>query len=724
MGVKKQDLLELFQSNPDKKFTFEDIVKVFRVNTKPRKKLMPYIQSLLNTRDIFRDIDGRYKLNKDKKIKTEAGAGALPQRRGNSKPAIIAIGRFIKNQAGFGFVATAGDFDDVYLDKQQVEWNGLMNGDVVKVKVDFNPRQRKYAGTFIEFVARRDNTLIGRLIQHHGGFAVKVRGTNEVVTIQHGQLQHARKDDWVEVEIKKHSTGRAPAMCEVKKIVDDDDYVVIKELGIRDTFEEKVLAEAEKIKEPEQNNSFYDADNITDDKNNKRVNLSKFNFVTIDGEDAKDFDDAVFYRKTEDGYKLYVAIADVSHYVLQGAAIDAEAYERTTSIYFPDRAIPMLPNNLSENICSLKPDRYRYVFTFEIRFDEKGNVKNSKLYSAVIKSKARLTYTAVQKILDPKFTAPLGMEPNLDNVTPEIKEMLHGMCTLYKLLRNKSKTRGTIFMNVPEAQIIINDDGTIKNIVERPVWDSHSLIEEFMIAANIEAAKKMKAQNLGIYRVHEQPDPDKLKSYAETARLYKIAFDPLWKHAQAFSKFLDGLKDNPAKGLLNKLFLRSLKKAQYSNLPQGHFALALLDYTHFTSPIRRYPDLMVHRLLKNVMHGYTDEKVKVAADHCSDGELKSQSAERSIVKIKQARYLENKIGEEFLGEFCGFNDYGAFVQLKDIFIEGYLPFSNMGHEMLTFDESRMALTGKQGKVRYRLGDDIKVYVSNVDVFEGRIEFSL
>jgi len=723
MGVKKQDLLELFQSNPDKKFTFEDIVKVFRVGTKPRKKLMPYIQALVNTGEIFRDIDMRYKLNKDKKTKAELKAPTQQQRRGNIKPAVTAVGKFIKNKGGFGFVATAEDFEDVYLDKQQVEWNGLMNGDVVKVKVDYNPRQRKYAGTFIEFVSRRDSTVIGRLIQHHGGFAVQVRGTNEVVAIQHGQVKKARTDDWVEVEIKTHSKGRTPAMGEVKKIVDDDDYIVIKELGIRDEFEQKVLDEAAKIKEPEQKDSFYDAENITDDRNGKRVNHSKLNFVTIDGEDAKDFDDAVFYRKTEDGHKLYVAIADVSHYVTQGTAIDSEAYERTTSIYFPDRAVPMLPNNLSENICSLKPDRYRYVFTFEIRFDEKGNVKNSKLYSAVIKSKARLTYTAVQKVLDPKFTAPLGMEPNLGNVSPEIKEMLDGMYALYKLLRNKSKARGTIFMNIPEAQIIINDDGSIKNIVERPVWDSHSLIEEFMIAANTEAAKRMKAQNLGVYRVHEQPDPDKLKSYAETARLYKIAFDPLWKHAQDFSKFLDGLKDNPAKGLLNKLFLRSLRKAQYSNLPQGHFALALLDYTHFTSPIRRYPDLIVHRLLKNA-HGYTEEKVKIAADHCSDGELKSQAAERSIVKIKQARYLENKIGEEFIGEFCGFNDYGAFVQLKDIFIEGYLPFSNMGHELLTFDEPKMALTGKQGKVRYRLGDDITVYVSSVDVFEGRIEFSL
>jgi len=721
MGVKKQDLLELFRSSPDKKFTFEDIVKAFRVGTKPRKKLMPYIQSLMNTGDIFRDIDGRYKLSKDKKVKPQVST--VPQRGRNAKPAVTAIGKFIKNQAGFGFVATAEDFDDVYLDKQQVEWNGLMNGDVVKVRVDYNPRQRKYSGTFIEFVSRRDSTVMGRLIQHHGGFAVQVRGTNEVIAIQHGQVKRARTDDWVEVEIKKHSSGRAPAMGEVKKIVDDDDYIVIKELGLRDEFEQKTIDEAEKIKEPEQNDSFYDAENIMDDRNNKRINQSKLNFVTIDGEDAKDFDDAVFYRKTEDGHKLYVAIADVSHYVLQGSVIDAEAYERTTSVYFPDRAIPMLPAKLSENICSLKPDRYRYVFTFEIRFDEKGNVRNSKLYSSVIKSKARLTYTAVQKVLDPKFKAPLGMEPNLDNVTPEIKEMLQGMYTLYKLLRNKSKARGTIFMNIPEAQIIINDDGSIKNIVERPVWDSHSLIEEFMIAANIEAAKRMKAQNLGVYRVHEQPDPDKLKSYAETARLYKIAFDPLWKHAQDFSKFLDGLKDNPAKGLLNKLFLRSLRKAQYSNLPQGHFALALLDYTHFTSPIRRYPDLIVHRLLKNA-NSYTDDKVKVASDHCSDGELKSQAAERSIVKIKQARYLENKIGEEFVGEFCGFNDYGAFVQLKDIFIEGYLPFSNMGHELLVFDEPKMALTGKQGKVRYRLGDDIKVYVASVDVFEGRIEFSL
>ncbi len=716
MGVKKQDVLGFFYSNPDKKFSFDELVKAFGITTKPRKKLMPLIQSLMNTGDVYRTVDGRYSYNKDKKVKVKE----VDRSKGKKLP--NTAGRFIKNPGGFGFVVTE-EYDDVYLDKQQVEWNGLMNGDIVKIEVSFNPRQRKYAGTFVEFISRRENTAVGRLVQHHGGFAVSIRGTKELVAIQHGRLNRARTDDWVEVEIKKHSTGRAPALGEVARVIKDDDYLVIKELGIRDKFEQNLINEANNIKEPQQKDDFYGAEYILDDRNNKRLDHSRLDFVTIDGEDAKDFDDAVCYKKNENEQILYVAIADVSHYVIPGTAIDNEAYERTTSIYFPDRAVPMLPEQLSSNICSLLPDRYRYVFTFEIHFDKGGNVRSSKLYPAVIKSKARLTYTSVQKILEPSFTAPSGLEPDLSNIGPQIKEMLKGMNSLYRILRNKSKERGTIFMNIPEAQIFLNDDGSVKNIIERPVWDSHSLIEEFMIAANIEAAKMMKQRSLGVYRVHEQPDPEKLRSYAETAKLYKVPFDVKWKHARDFSRFLEGLKNNPAKPLLNRLFLRSLKKAKYSNLPEGHFALALSDYTHFTSPIRRYPDLIVHRLLKT-LHNYDDEKTRIAADHCSDGELKSQEAERNIVKIKQARYLENKIGQEFEGEISGFNDYGIFVQLKDVFIEGYLRFSNTGHEMLTFNETRMAALSQQGKLRYRLGDSIRVYVASVDVFEGRIEFSL
>ena len=707
MSIKKQDVLEFFRSNPDKKFTFDDLVKFFRISTKPRKKLYPFLQALMNTGEVARDQNGNYSFNKGGKPKTK---GPTPQRR-VSKYA-DAIGRFIKNQAGFGFVVTE-EYDDVYLDKQQVEWNGLMNGDVVKIKIDFNPRQKKYAGTFIEFISRRDSTIVGQLVQHHGGFSVRVRGTNELVAVQHGQLSRARKDDWVEMEIKKHSTGRAPAMGEIKKVIKDDDYLVIKQLGIRDAFPEKVIKDAELINEP----------NPEDPSFKSRVDHTDFCFVTIDGEDAKDFDDAVCYKRTDKGHLLYVAIADVSHYVIQRSSLDEEAYQRTTSIYFPDRAVPMLPDALSSNVCSLLPDRYRYVHTFEIHYDHKGNVLHSKLYQAVIRSKARLTYTSVQKTIDPSFVPPVGLEPDLSNITEEVRKMVLDMHGLYKILRNNSKSRGTLFMNIPEAQIILNDDGSIKTIVERPVWDSHSLIEEFMIAANIEAAKKMKAQMLGVYRVHELPDPEKLHNYAATAKLYKVPFDENWKKAADFSKFLESLKNNPARTLLNKLFLRSLKKAKYSNLPEGHFALSLLDYTHFTSPIRRYPDLVVHRLLKKT-HDYTDQKLKTISDVCSDGELRAQEAERSIVKIKQARYLEDQIGKEFPGEICGFNDYGTFVQLKEAFIEGYLPFSSMGHEMLSFDEARMAAIGKQGKVRYKLGDDIKVYVASVNVFEGKIEFSL
>ncbi|MCX6113178.1 MAG: RNB domain-containing ribonuclease, partial [Proteobacteria bacterium] len=377
----------------------------------------------------------------------------------------------------------------------------------------------------------------------------------------------------------------------------------------------------------------------TDERGVKRKNLSLIPTVTIDGKTARDFDDAVSYKNMGDDHLLYVSIADVSHYVMPNSAIDKEAQKRTTSVYFPDRAIPMLPESLSNEICSLKPNRYRYCMTAEMLFDKHGHVKNTKIYPSVIKSSYRFTYEKAQKIIQPDFNGAGPKDLDISDVDQKIKKMIKGMFSLYLILRKNSEKRGTLFLDIPEAEIIVDEKGNIQDIKKRPVWDSHTLIEEFMVSANIQTAKKMKETGKGVYRIHEKPNPEKLQNYADIARIYKTAFDPLWENAGDLSTYLKGLEKNPARSLLNKMLLRSLKKAKYSSARDiGHFALALVDYTHFTSPIRRYPDLIVHRILKGANY-YDENTLKYFADMCSQGEINAMEAERSITRIKQARYM-------------------------------------------------------------------------------------
>ena len=640
------------------------------------------------------------------------------------------IGSFSKHEQGYGFInSNDPKEDDIYLDKHEAMLNGVMHGDVIRVKKLYARSKKGFYGEFVEFISRRPALAIGKLIQSGSSLSVELRKTGELIFIQHGRLKGARAGDWVEVEIKKYPVGLASAYGEVVKIVDEDEYVVLKEFGLNAEFSAELISEAEQINEPDQNDMLYKTETFHDPKGLKRKNISNIPTVTIDGKTAKDFDDAISYTREGKNHRLYVSIADVSHYVVLGSKIDEEAQKRTTSVYFPDMTVPMLPAELSNDVCCLKPQRYRYSMTVEILFDNLANIKESRIYPSVVRSDYRLTYEQAQNIIDPNIADPdfKSVDPkdlDVSKTSDEVKGMLSGMYELYKLLRSKSKKRGTIFLDIPEAEILVDKNGHITNIKKRSSWDSHSLIEEFMISANIQTAKKMRQSGKGIYRSHEKPELERIKHYAELAKLYGAPFNEGWSTGKEFSSYITGIKKHPASSLLNKMLLRSLKKARYSHQYEfGHFALSLSDYTHFTSPIRRYPDLVVHRLLKG-QGNYEPKSLEEVSKACNKGEINAMSAERSIVKIKQARYMEAHLGKKFKASISGINDYGMWVQLKDIFVEGYMPFARMGAEYFVFDPMKMCAKSRTSKLAYKLGDELDVLCFSVDVFKGEVEFAL
>lgn len=677
MGIKRKDILSVFKDNKVEK-TFEEIVDILKINSKPRKKLMPLLNSLVSENILAKKNTKYFLLEKSSKK---------------------LIGRFMKSSEGYGFVSS--EDGDVYLSKQEVSWNGIMDGDIIVYKKIFDKKNSKYFAKFVSFESRKKK-IVGKLISESGAFFVELRKSSDKVKIERGRLSGARDSDWVEVEIKTWPYQNNFAYGEVLRKIDSDFELVINDHGLRSTFSNELLKEANSIQEPSQDEKDYKLD-LIDDGKEKRKNLTHLDFVTIDDEDAMDFDDAIYCEKQENYFKLYVSIADVSHYVSKDSLIDKEARMRTTSVYFPGFVIPMLPERLSNKICCLEEGKYRYTMTTEFLIDNSGIVKERKIYKSVIKSKKRLNYKNVQTTIDKKDVI----------YEEEINNLILVFYDLYKLLVKKAIKRGKINLNIEEAKVIVDAKGDIKDIKKRESLDAHKLIEEFMILSNIATA--LKTANLGIYRVHEKPSDESLSSFSEIAKAYNANFNPDWRSPKEIISFLNSIKGKPYEKVLNKMLLRSFKKAKYSSENLGHFALSLENYSHFTSPIRRYPDLITHRLIKNSKSYDKEELVKIS-DETSVGELKAMNAERDVVKIKQARFLEKRIGEIFKAEISGFSDYKVFLELKDFFIEGFSFYSNE----FTYDSSRMEIR-KKNKI-LKLGDELEVELLKVDVFSGNIEF--
>ena len=491
---------------------------------------------------------------------------------------------------------------------------------------------------------------------------------------------------------------------------------VLRQFGLSQTFPEKVLEEVEPLPvnpDPEQV-----VKEIADGRRDKRDILT----ITIDGEDAKDLDDAISIEKLRNGnFRLYVHIADVSNYVREGTMLDAEAFSRGTSVYLVDRVIPMLPPKLSNGLCSLNPNVDRLAMTAEMLVDREGGIYGGELYESVIRSDRRMSYKECFRILtDPK--------PEDDEEYGEIVPMLIQMKELAEILRSMRERRGAVNFEMPETKVILNDDGTVKDVMPYPINFTNGIIESFMICANEFVAKKFfDLKYPFVYRVHEDPDPIKIARFSNIAR-YFGASGRLFGRISPLDvqRFMGTIGDKTALPALDELLLRSMAKARYCSDCLGHFGLASKYYCHFTSPIRRYPDLYIHRIIKSYLHGENSRShfaglVDNAAEHSSDMERNAVDAERASDDIKICEYMADKIGEHYDGVISSIIDAGCFVRLENT-IEGFVPFRSLRDHYFFDDRSYRAIGAHGGKI-LSIGMPVTVIVEKVDTEENKIDFS-
>ncbi len=461
----------------------------------------------------------------------------------------------------------------------------------------------------------------------------------------------------------------------------------------------------------------------------RREDLRELPIVTIDGENARDFDDAVYVRRKGQGYELFVSIADVAHYVRPETALDQEAYARATSVYFPDRAIPMLPEALSNGICSLNPSEERLTKTAWIEFNGKGEAIRSRFFDSVIKSHARMTYTNVRRILVDK--------------DPECLENYRDLVDGFKLMEELAlaiyanrKARGNLDFDLPEAEIVLDLQGLPEDIVRAERNIAHRIIEEFMIAANEAVARELTAKDFpALYRVHAGPDEDALEALEPflLSLGYRLPQDKENLPPLEIQRLLESARGKPEERVINRVLLRSMKQAVYQPENIGHFGLASTCYTHFTSPIRRYPDLIVHRMLARVMGG-EKLKPKERADllrtlqesgkHTSERERHAMDAEREMVSLKKAQFMMTKMGEEFNGFVNSLVKFGLFVELDDYFIEGLVKLSSLTDDDYDYYEKEYLIKGRRHGKKFRLGDNVRVRVAKINAFRSEIDFEL
>ena len=631
-------------------------------------------------------------------------------------------GRVQGHADGFGFLIPEDGSPDMFLGPR--EMHKVLHGDIVLAREagkDFKGRREAKIVEILDHVNKR---LVGRLFSEHGVLFVVAedKRVNQDILIAPGQDKGARDGQVVMVEIlTQPSNATQPIACVIEVLGNYADPGMEIEIALRKhslpfQFSEAAEQLAQKTPKKVRKLDWKADDGLL------REDVRDLPLVTIDGETARDFDDAVYCAAEGKGFRLLVAIADVSYYVRTGDGLDVDARQRGNSVYFPRRVIPMLPEALSNGICSLNPDVERMCMVCDMSINTQGKVKQYRFYPAVMRSHARFTYTNVWAMLE----NPTGPEATENApLLPQVQKLYE----LFHVLRKAREKRGAIDFESNETQMIFNEQGKIERIVQVSRNDAHKLIEECMLAANVCASDFLeKHKHPTLYRVHEGPTPEKLDNLRALLREMGLTLpggdEP---HAKDYAQLLDKVKTRPDAPLLQTAMLRSLQQAVYSPDNVGHFGLAYEGYTHFTSPIRRYPDLLVHRAIKAVLRG---EKYKPGGkwpelgEHCSMTERRADDATRDVENWLKCFFMRDKIGEVFDGSVSAVTSFGMFVLLDNVYVEGLVHITELGQDYFHYDAALHSLTGERSNTRYRLGDRVRIKVMRVDMESSKIDFAL
>jgi len=695
---KRKMLMEFFTDKEYRPMRFRDIVALLQVPKDSKNELKEILDSLVSQGSIVVDDKGRYLVPGDN-IKT---------------------GIFSGTQRGFGFVTLEGEPEDIFIPESST--NGAMHGDKVAVMLTNEKSGKRREGIIVRIVERGMTEIVGTFEKNKNfGFVVPDNHKFHDIYIPKEHTKGAVTGHKVVVKITDYGDENHSPEGEVVEIIGHindpgvDIMSVIKAYGLPVEFPKDVLRIVDFI-----------PDEISPEEIKNRRDIRDLPTVTIDGEDAKDLDDAISLTKEGDIYHLGVHIADVSHYVKEGSLLDKEALKRGTSVYLVDRVIPMLPHKLSNGICSLNPGEDRLALSCFMDIDSKGNVINHEIVETVIRSDRRMTYTDVNKIVEEQ-------DEELIEKYKDFVPMFMLMLELSEILKKRRHKRGAINFDFPESKIIVDKNGKPIEIKPYERNKATKIIEEFMLIANETIAEDFFWQEIPfIYRTHENPDEEKIKALAIFINNFgyslKLGNDDI--HPKEIQKLLIKVEDTPEEALISRLTLRSMKQAKYTVANTGHFGLSTKYYCHFTSPIRRYPDLQIHRIIKENLRGKLTESrrshyekiLNEVANHSSKTERRADEAEREVEKMKKVEYMTEHIGEVFEGVISGITSWGIYVELPNT-IEGMVRVSDMDDDFYIYDEERYQMIGEHTKKTYKLGQKVKVEVISADKLLRTIDFA-
>jgi ribonuclease R len=667
----------------DAPLTPEELAKRLRVHKKEKRAFSATLGELVRSGEV---------------VQNRAGALLIAKR------IALVAGRIEGHPDGHGFLVPDGGGPSVVL--PPAEMRQVMHGDRAAVRVSGRDQRGRPTGSIVEVLERSQRRIVGRLRSEHGVtfLAPEDRRIAHDILVPQAEAARAKPGQVVTVDLIAQPSKNAQPIGRIAEVLGHyadpgmEIEIAVRKFDLPHEFSKKVLAITKAM-----------PDSVREEDMQGRRDLRELHFVTIDGETARDFDDAVVAQREGKGFRLWVAIADVSHYVRNGDALDIEARERGTSVYFPRRVIPMLPEKLSNGLCSLNPNVDRLAMVCELSISARGEMGRYEFYPAVFRSRARLTYTEVwQKISSGK--------------PPENLAVLY---EVFKVLLAARTERGAIDFETVETRMVFDAKGKIERIVPEPRNDAHRLIEECMLAANVCAGKFLaEAGHPALYRVHDVPTAEKVEALREfLAEIGLQLPGGEVPRPKDYAQLLERIRKRPDFALLQTILLRSLKQAMYSPSNVGHFGLAFDAYVHFTSPIRRYPDLVVHRAIKAVLSRKTYSGVdwEALGKHCSETERRADDASRDVENWLKCYYMRDHVGRTFSGSITGVTGFGVFVTLDDYFVDGLVHISELGRDYFQFDAARHMLMGERTKKRFRLADRMTVKLVRVDLESRKID---